>query len=356
MSRFLNEKFSSLEAYTPGEQPRDMKYIKLNTNESPFAPSPSVIAAVNKDEVEKLRLYPDPKGSELKGAIAELYGVGKQNVFISNGSDEILNFSFMAFFDAKGVLFPEISYGFYKVYADLYGIDYRMVPLCEDFSINYKDYVGVGKNVVIANPNAPTGMTLSLAEIEEIVASNPDSLVLIDEAYVDFGGESCIPLTKKYDNLLVCCTYSKSRSLAGARLGFAIGSEAIIGDLEKIKYSTNPYNINRLTMVAGVAAIKDNDYYMNNCRVIEENREYTARELKELGFSVLPSKANFIFAKSDKIGGEELYLALKSRGILVRHFTKESIKEYNRITIGTMDDMKALMGAVSEILEKGERK
>ena len=354
MSRFLNDKFSSLEAYTPGEQPKDMKYIKLNTNESPFSPSAGVIAAVSASEVEKLRLYPDPEGSELKSAIAELYGVENKNVFISNGSDEILNFSFMAFFDKNGVVFPEISYGFYKVYADLYGIDYRMIPLCEDFSINYKDYVSVGKNVVIANPNAPTGMTLSLPQIEEIVASNPDSLVLIDEAYVDFGGESCIPLTKKYDNLLVCCTYSKSRSLAGARLGFAIGNEAIIGDLEKIKYSTNPYNINRLTMVAGVAAIRDNDYYMNNCRVIEENREYTKSELEKLGFSVLPSKANFIFAKSDKIGGEELYLALKSRGILVRHFTKDSIKEYNRITIGTKNDMKALVSAVSEILEKGE--
>ena len=354
MSRFLNEKFSSLEAYTPGEQPKDMKYIKLNTNESPFPPSQSVIDAVNSEEVAKLRLYPDPEGSELKSAIAELYGVDKKNVFITNGSDEILNFTFMAFFDAKGVVFPEISYGFYKVYADLYGIDYRMIPLCEDFSINYKDYVGVGKNVVIANPNAPTGMTLSLSEIDEIVATNRDSIVLIDEAYVDFGGESCVELTKKYDNLIVCCTYSKSRSLAGARLGFAIGNEEIIGDLEKIKYSTNPYNINRLTMVAGLAAIKDNAYYMNNCRVIEENREYTKRELQKLGFSVLPSKANFIFARSDKIGGEELYLALKERGILVRHFTKETIKEYNRITIGTIDDMRALVRTVSEILEKGE--
>ena len=354
MSRFFSKKYSTLEAYTPGEQPKDMKYIKLNTNESPFPPSKSVIDAVNGEEVAKLRLYPDPEGSELKSAIAELYGVEKKNVFISNGSDEILNFTFMAFFDAKGVVFPEISYGFYKVYADLYGIDYRMIPLSEDFSINYKDYVGVGKNVVIANPNAPTGMTLSLAEIEEIVASNSDSIVLIDEAYVDFGGESCVALTRKYDNLIVCCTYSKSRSLAGARLGFAIANEAIIGDLEKIKYSTNPYNINRLTMVAGLAAIKDNDYYMNNCRVIEANREYTKSELEKLGFSVLPSKANFIFAKSDSIGGEELYLELKARGILVRHFTKEAIKEYNRITIGTMDDMKALVGAVSDILKKGE--
>ena len=354
MSRFLNDKFSSLEAYTPGEQPKDMKYIKLNTNESPFAPSAGVISAVSSDEVAKLRLYPDPEGSELKKAIAELYGVGKENVFISNGSDEILNFTFMAFFDKKGVAFPEISYGFYKVYADLYGVDYKMIPLCEDFSINYKDYLNTGKNVVIANPNAPTGMTLSLCEIEQIVASNRDAIVLIDEAYVDFGGESCISLTEKYDNLIVCCTYSKSRSLAGARLGFAIGNEAIIADLEKIKYSTNPYNINRLTMTAGLAAIKDNDYYMHNCRVIEENREFTKVELEKLGFSVLPSKANFIFAKSDKIGGETLYLALKERGILVRHFTKEAIKEYNRITIGTLEDMKALVGAVSDILAKGE--
>lgn len=354
MSRFLNEKFSSLEAYTPGEQPKDMKYIKLNTNESPFSPSAGVLSAVNKDEVAKLRLYPDPEASDLKKAIAELYGVGKDNVFISNGSDEILNFTFMAFFDDKGVVFPEISYGFYKVYADLYRIDYKMIPLCDDFSINYKDYLGTGKNVVIANPNAPTGMTLSVSEIEEIVATNRDAIVLIDEAYVDFGGESCVALTKKYDNLIVCCTYSKSRSLAGARLGFAIGCEAIIADLEKIKYSTNPYNINRLTMVAGLAAIKDNDYYMNNCRIIEENREYTKAELEKLGFSVLPSKANFIFAKSDKISGEKLYLALKERGILVRHFTKESIKEYNRITIGTLEDMKALVTTISDILAKGE--
>ena len=352
MSRFLNEKFKSLEAYTPGEQPRDMKYIKLNTNESPFPPSKAVIDAVNSEEVAKLRLYPDPEGSELKSALAGLYGVNKENVFISNGSDEILNFSFMAFFDENGVIFPSISYGFYKVYADLYSLKYKQIPLCEDFSINYKDYVGVSQNVVIANPNAPTGMTLSLEEIEEIVKSNPDNIVLIDEAYVDFGGESCVALTKKYDNLLVCCTYSKSRSLAGARLGFAIGNAEIIADLEKIKYSTNPYNINRLTMVAGLAAVKDNDYYMNNCRIIEENREYTTKELEKLGFAVLPSKANFIFAKSDEIDGEKLYTELRARGILVRHFTSERIKNFNRITIGTLDDMRALVAAVSDILGK----
>ena len=350
MSRFLNDKYSTLEVYTPGEQPRDMKYIKLNTNESPFPPSAAVIDAVSAEEVAKLRLYPDPECKELKEAIASLYGVEKENVFLSNGSDDILNFTFMAFFDKKGVVFPEISYGFYKVYADLYALDYKQIELCEDFSIDAADYMNTGRNVVIANPNAPTGMTISVDEVEKIVASNRDAVVLIDKAYVDFGGESCIPLTKKYDNLIVCCTYSKSRSLAGARLGFAIANKELIADLEKIKYSTNPYNINRLTMVAGIAAIKDNAYYMDNCRVIEENREYTARELKKLGFEVLPSKANFIFAKSDEIGGEELYLKLKARGILVRHFTKERIKDDNRITIGTMDDMKDFVSAVADIL------
>ena len=351
MSRFLNEKFSSLVAYTPGEQPRDMKYIKLNTNESPFPPSDGVINAVNSSEVERLRLYPDPECKELKEAIAELYGVKKENIFLSNGSDDILNFTFMAFFDKLGVVFPDISYGFYKVYADLYALDYKQIPLKEDFSVDHNEYLNTGRNVVIANPNAPTGMTLGLCEIEKIVSTNRDAVVLIDEAYVDFGGVSCTELTKKYDNLIVCCTFSKSRSLAGARLGFAIADETLIADLEKIKYSTNPYNINRLTMAAGLAAIKDNDYYMNNCRVIEENRKYATEELRALGFEVLDSKANFIFAKSDKIGGEELYLALKARGILVRHFTNERIKEYNRITVGTRDEMSALVSAVSDILE-----
>ncbi len=352
MSRFFNEKFASLEAYTPGEQPRDMKYIKLNTNESPFPPSRAVVEAINADAVCNLRLYPDPECRELGEAIAELYGVGRENVFLSNGSDDILNFTFMSFFDKKGVVFPEISYGFYRVYAELYGIDYKMIPLRSDFSVAAEDYMGVGKNVVIANPNAPTGMALTRAEVEKIVASNADELVLIDEAYVDFGGESAVELTKKYDNLIVCCTFSKSRSLAGARLGFAIANDKIIRDLETIKYSTNPYNINRLTMAAGIAAIRDNGYYMNNCRVIVANREYTTEALRELGFSVLPSKANFVFAKSDKIGGEELYLALKTRGILVRHFTSEKIKEYNRITIGSIEEMEALVGAVKEILNE----
>ena len=241
MSRFLNTRYSALEAYTPGEQPTDMKYIKLNTNESPYPPSMGVIDAVNSNEVELLRLYPDPECKVLKDSIASLYGVKRENVFVSNGSDDILNFFFMAFCDDKAhpVKFPSISYGFYSVYAELYGVDYKKIDLRDDFSIDINDYLGDDANVVIANPNAPTGIALSRADVEKIVSSNPSRIVLIDEAYVDFGAESSVELTKKYDNLLVVCTYSKSRSMAGARLGFAIGNEEIIKDLEKIKYSTN---------------------------------------------------------------------------------------------------------------------
>lgn len=351
MSKFLKARYCSLEAYTPGEQPRDKKYIKLNTNESPFPPSEGVIKAVNENEVRDLRLYSDPTASALKAALAELHGVEPKNIFLSNGSDDILNFSFMAFTE-KGAMFPEISYGFYSVFAELHGIDYVTVPLKSDFSIDPKDYTGNGKMVVIANPNAPTGLCLSVKEIEGILKANPQSVVVIDEAYVDFGGQSCYPLISKYKNLLVVQTFSKSRSMAGARLGFAIADEELIADLERIKYSTNPYNINRLTMAAGVAAVKDNDYYMDNCQKIIENRDYTTRELQALGFYVIPSKANFIFAKSDKIGGEELYLKLKDNGILVRHFTKEAIKDFNRITIGSIPEMEAFVKAVKQILEE----
>ena len=354
MSRFLSSKYKDLEAYTPGEQPRDMKYIKLNTNESPYPPSKRVVDALSSEEVLKLNLYSDPTAKALKTRIAELYGVEYENVFVSNGSDDILNFSFMAFCEGEktGVRFPEISYGFYSVYAELHGASYKAIPLKDDFSIDISDYMKNDANVVIANPNAPTGIALPLSELEIIVKANPDYLVLIDEAYVDFGGESVVELTKKYSNLLVVGTFSKSRSLAGARLGFAIADKEIISDLEKIKYSTNPYNINRLSLIAGEMAILDNDYYMDNCKRIIETREYTQKKLCELGFSLTDSKANFIFAKSDKIGGKELYLALKSRGILVRHFDKEKIKDYNRITVGTREEMDALISAIADILKE----
>ena len=353
MSKFLNAKYQNLEVYTPGEQPQDKKYIKLNTNESPFPPSEAVIKAVNESEVCDLRLYSDPECKKLRVAIAELYGVEKENVYLSNGSDDILNFSFMAFAsESTPAVFPEISYGFYKVYAELYGVPYRAVPLMYDFSIRASDYFSTGGFVVIANPNAPTGIALSRDEVEAIVASNPDNVVLIDEAYVDFGAKSAVELTKKYKNLLVVQTFSKSRSMAGARLGFCIADKELISDLERIKYSTNPYNINRLTLVAGEAAIRDNAYYMDNCKKIIEAREYTTLALRELGFYVLDSKANFVFAKHEKISGEELYLALKDNGILVRHFSAEKIKEFNRITIGTLDEMKTFINKVQLILEE----
>lgn len=349
MSKFLKSNLQKLEAYTPGEQPQDKKYIKLNTNESPFPPSEGVIKAVNADEVKDLRLYCDPECKKLRTAVAELYGVENENVFLSNGSDDILNFAFMAY-GHGGAAFPDITYGFYSVFAELYGIETQIIPLKYDFTIDTKAFWGQNKLVVIANPNAPTGIELPLSEIEEIIKQNPESVVLVDEAYVDFGGTSAVKLTEKYSNLLVCGTFSKSRSLAGARLGFAIAQKELISDLEKIKYSTNPYNINRLTQVAGLAAVKENDYYISNCRRITENREYTSNELKSLGFSVLPSKANFIFAKSDRISGEDLYLELKEKGVLVRHFTSERIKEYNRITIGSIEEMTAFITIVKEIL------
>lgn len=350
MSRFFSSKYSSLEAYTPGEQPKDMKYIKLNTNESPFPPSPKVIEYA-KEESGRLNLYSDPESRVLTQKAADLFGVKYENVLMTNGSDEILNFAFMAFCDEKkGIAFPSISYGFYPVFAELNHIPYKEIPLKEDFSIDVEDYCNIGMNIVIANPNAPTGLALTADEIEKIVTSNRDSVVIIDEAYVDFGAQSVVKLTKKYDNLLVTQTFSKSRSLAGARLGFGIGNEALIADLNTIKYSTNPYNVNRMTSAAGIAAIEDNDYYMNNCRTIAENREYTKTELSKLGFETLDSKSNFIFTRTDKIGGGELYLTLKKMGILVRHFTKPIISDYVRITIGTKEQMDALLTATKEIL------
>ena len=252
MSKFLNPRLGALEAYTPGEQPRDRRYIKLNTNESPYPPSKGVCRAVNKQAVESLRLYCDPNATALKEELARLYGKKPEQVFLSNGSDDILNFAFLAF-GANGILFPDISYGFYEVFAQLHGLAYEKVSLKENFAIDIKPYCGKGKMVVIANPNAPTGMALPLSKIEKLLQANPDSVVLIDEAYVDFGGESCACLVEKYPNLLCVQTFSKSRSMAGARLGFAIASAELIADLERIKYSTNPYNINRLTMALGEA-------------------------------------------------------------------------------------------------------
>ncbi len=351
MSRFFTDNLSALTPYTPGEQPKDMKYVKLNTNESPFSPSPAVYEALA-DEGKKLQLYSDPENFNVRQALAKVYGVKMNQVIVTNGSDEVLNFAFMAFGDDKHpFVFPEITYGFYPVFAQLNRVEYTEIPLKDDFTIDINDYIAINKNIVIANPNAPTGICISVADIEKIVKSNPNNVVIIDEAYVDFGGESALPLIEKYDNLLVVQTFSKSRSMAGARLGFAIGNDKLIADLNTIKYSTNPYNVNRMTDAAGTAALMDNGYYMENCKTIIKNREWTVNALEALGFEVLPSKANFIFAKNDKIDGEKLYLSLKERGILVRHFTKKSICQYNRITIGTIEQMQQLIDAITLILE-----
>lgn len=351
MSKFMNEKYCRLEAYTPGEQPQDKKYIKLNTNESPYPPSQGVLDAVNTDAVSLLNLYPDPECKELRRTIAEQYTVEEKNVFVGNGSDDILNFAFMAFCGKDSpAAFPDISYGFYKVYAELHAIPFTEIPLNGKLEVCVRDYIGINKNIFIANPNAPTGLTLSLDDISRICESNKNNIVVIDEAYVDFGAESSVNLTKKFDNLITVMTYSKSRSMAGARLGFAIANEEIIKDLEKIKYSTNPYSINRLTNLAGIAALKDNSYYVGNCKKIIEAREYTKVELQKLGFELTDSKSNFIFTKNSNIDGEMLYKKLKEKGILVRHFSKDRIKDYVRITVGTKEQMDALLAAIKTVI------
>ena len=352
MSRFFSRKYSALTPYTPGEQPKNRDYIKLNTNESPFPPSPKA-QAYAKAEAENLELYSDPECTALVKQAAKSLGLSEKQVIFTNGSDDVLNFAFMAFCDEDHpVVFPDITYGFYPVFAKLNGVPYTEIPLQEDFTIRVEDYIGLNQTIFIANPNAPTGIALPLSDIERIVAGNPDNVVVIDEAYVDFGGESAVTLINKYDNLLVTQTFSKSRSLAGGRLGMGIACESLIRDLNTIRYSTNPYNINRMTMAAGVGALEDEDYFRANCRTIMENRAWTTAQLQNLGFEVLPSSTNFVFAKSAKISGAALYQKLKDQGILVRHFGSPRLREYNRITIGSMAQMTALVKTITAILEE----
>lgn len=351
MSQYLSEKYRRLEAYTPGEQPRDMRYVKLNTNESPYPPAPGVVEAAAK-EAARLQLYSDPVCADLRDTLAACHGVQRENVFVSNGSDDILNFAFMAFAgDGVPAVFPEISYGFYPVYAALHGIEARPVPLRADFSIDPADYFDCGSFVAIANPNAPTGMALTRDQIVGIVKANPKHVVLVDEAYVDFGAESCLELVDKYDNLLVVRTFSKSRGLAGARLGYAVAQAGVIADLERIKYSTNPYSVNRMTLAAGIASLKRDDYNRANCQRVIETREATVARLEAMGFEVLPSLANFVFARRAGTDGAWLYRELKARGVLVRHFDAPRIRDFLRITIGTDAEMDVLFIKLKEILE-----
>ena len=351
MSRFFSEKYIDLEPYVPGELPKNKREIKLNTNENPYPPLKEVTDAVA-EESRKLNLYSDPDSRALRNALSASLGVTEDEVIVSNGSDEVLNFAFMAFCDKHiPAVFPDVTYGFYSVFAQINLLPYRVNPLREDFTIDIRDYYQAAGTLFIANPNAPTGIALKRSEIEEILKRNAYNVVVVDEAYVDFGAESCLPLVKEYDNLLVTRTFSKSRSLAGARLGFGIAQPELIQDLNAVRNSTNPYNVNRLTAAAGIACLKHDDYNMENCRKIIETRSWSERVLKDLGFEMTTSRTNFLFARHPAISGEELYRELKARGILVRHFGAERIRDYNRITVGTPEQMEKLAEAAREILE-----
>lgn len=395
MSRFLSKASESLLPYTPGEQPQGRKFIKLNTNECPYPPSPKVAEAilagyeeiaaagaadmaeqaetadcgcnagateagkmaekaarVMPPELANLRLYSDPEERVLIEAIADHYGVGTNQVIAGNGSDEILGFAFRAFCDQNAPLqFADLTYGFYPALCGLYGIPFKVVPLEEDFTLNIEPYKNCGNNVIIANPNAPTGMSLPLSAIEEVAASNPDRVVMVDEAYVDFGGESCVSLLPKYENLVIIQTFSKSRSLAGARVGFAIANPELIADMNRIKYSFNPYNVNRLSILAGAAAMRDWDYTKECTGRICKTREKTTEALRALGFTVLDSKTNFIFAKSGDMPGKVYFDGLREAGILVRRWDSERIKDYVRISIGSEEEMETFVEETKKLVE-----
>lgn len=351
MSRFLSPEAARLAPYTPGEQPRDQTYIKLNTNESPFPPSPAVAKAVAGADAQALQLYSDPTCAPLHRAIARYYGLKEENVLAGNGSDEILAFAFRAFCgQGKGVAYADVTYGFYQAQTALFGLEAARVPLREDFSLRVEDYMAFPGTVFIANPNAPTGLALPPGDIRRLLESDRDRVVVVDEAYVDFGAESCVPLIAEYDNLLVVQTMSKSRCLAGGRVGFALGSPELIGGLNRVKYSFNPYNVNRLSMAAAVAAMEDSDYFTRCCAAIRENRAWSASALEDLGFFVLPSAANFLFAKPPRLGGQALYHGLKSRGILVRWFDGPRTRDFVRITVGSRQQMEALTAAAADLV------
>lgn len=351
MSRFFSSRYSELVPYVPGEQPADPSgVVKLNTNESPFPPSEAALFYAS-EHARPYNLYSDPDANELCEVFASTVGVESDQVLAGNGSDELLNFAFMAFCgDDRPALFPDITYGFYTVFASLNKIPEVKIPLEEDFSLNVEEYIKRKGTAFIANPNAPTGIALPPREIEKIAAAKPDDIVVVDEAYADFGAQSCIPLTGKYDNLLVIMTFSKSRSMAGARLGFAIGNKALISDLNTIKYSINPYNVNSYTQALGIGTLLDGDYTKNCIADIIINREYTVGALRGLGFELTDSRANFLFARHPKVCGAELYKKLAERKILVRHFGAERINDYLRISIGSRSQMEKLIRALAEIL------
>ena len=351
MSRFWSDVVKGLKPYVPGEQPRLANLVKLNTNENPYGPSPRALNAIRAATDESLKLYPDPNAEQLKLAIGKYHGIGVQNVFVGNGSDEVLAHVFLGLLkQARPILFPDISYSFYPVDCALYQVAFETIPLADDFSIQVGGYTKPNGGIIFHNPNAPTGCPVPLTDIERLLQANTESVVVIDEAYVDFGGESAIPLTARYPNLLVVQTLSKSRSLAGLRVGFAVGHADLIEALERVKNSFNSYPLDRLAIAGAVAAFEDRDYFETTCQAVIATRENLVGELKALGFEVLPSAANFIFARHPQHDAEKSALALRQRSIIVRHFRLPRIEQFLRITVGTDEQCAALVAALKEIL------
>ncbi len=341
-----------LQPYVPGEQPRDQQHIKLNTNENPYPPSPEVLKAIERSTGEALRLYPDPEAKALKQSIAAEYQLQQNQVFVGNGSDEVLAFSFMAFFTGKGVLqFPGITYSFYPVYCNLFSIEYETLPLREDFVLRLEDFSDRASGIIFANPNAPTGRAISRSAVETLLKRIPDAVVIVDEAYVDFGGESSTGLIDLYPNLLVIQTFSKSRSLAGMRLGYAMGHASLIDALNRVKDSFNSYPVDRLAQIAGAAAMQDRNYFERMRNKVIDSRERVGRGLSDLGFDVIPSRTNFVFARHPEIAGDLLHQSLKSSGILVRHFRSPDIDQYLRISIGTDEEMGILLERLPRVMK-----
>jgi len=353
MTKFWSEMAKRAEPYVPGEQINKENIIKLNTNENPYPPSPHVITAITNEVGNNLRLYPSPTMEGLRTTIAAYYNVTKENVFVGNGSDEVLAFSFMGFFDpGKTILFPDITYSFYPVYAQVFDIAYKTIPLQADFTMDVEAFFNSEGGVIFPNPNAPTSLYLGLDDIEAIVEHNEDNIVVVDEAYIDFATESAVSLTKKYDNLLVIQTMSKSRALAGLRIGFVIGNEELIAALIRMKDSFNSYPVDRLALAGATTAIQDDDYFQWTTQKIITTRERTRQTLTSLGFHVLPSAANFVFATHETMPAKALYEQLRERDILIRYFGTEPIENYVRISIGTDEEMDMFIEAVTEIIER----
>ena len=352
MSFFFLDEYEDMEAYIPGEQPKDRQYIKLNANESSFPPSPKVLEAVNQSQINGMGHYSDPHCMELRAAIGEVYGFGADQVFVGNGADEVLGFCMMSFFrEGMKVCFPDITYDFYRTYAKTYHLDYEQIPLKDDLSIDVEDYINTDKDVILANPNNPTGKDISVADIERIVKKDQKRMVIIDEAYVDYGNESCVPLVRKYPNLVVIQTFSKSRNMAGARIGYAISSKEIIEDMNKIKFTFNPFNMSSLAITAGTAAVKDTEYLEKCVTTTIETRKYFEKEVEKIGFLVCPTTTNFAFIKHPKLDAGKITKELKDRGILVRHYQNERINAYLRVTIGSREEMEQVIKELKDIVE-----